>query len=354
LLGGDNMDLALAHAVNQKLKADGKAVDRFQAAALAHASRSAKERLLSDAGPDRVPIAIAGKGSALMGNTLRSELNRADVEKLLIEGFFPVVDRDARPTVRARTTLTQLRLPYAADPAVTKHLAGFLGRHASVLGSANMLRPTAVLFNGGVVKAPGVRARLVDALNEWLQSDGAPPVRVLPGDDPDLAVARGAAFYARVRAGNGIRIRGGTARAYYIGVESPAPAVPGVEPPVLAMCVAPYGMEEGTHAELPPHELGVIVGEPVQFRFFGSSQRRTDAAGAALEDWADGELEELSPIEITLPTEGRSEGEIVPVRLEAQVTPVGTLLIEAVPSEARTPDERWKVELGVRSAGGDD
>ncbi len=350
LLGGDNMDLALAHAVTQKLKAKGSAVDRFQAAALAHASRSAKERLLGEAAPERVPIAIAGKGSALMGNTLRSELTRADVEQLLLEGFFPKVDRESRPAARARTGLTQLGLPYASDPAVTRHLAGFLGRNASVLGGGSMLRPTAVLFNGGVVKAPLVRKRLIDSLNEWLASDGAPPVRVLPGDDPDLAVARGAAFYARVRAGKGIRIRGGTARAYYIGVESPAPAVPGVPPPILAMCVAPFGMEEGTHAELPPHELGVVVGEPVQFRFFGSTQRRTDPAGTALEDWAESELEELSPIEITLPTEGRNAGDIVPVHLEAQVTPVGTLLIEAVPFEARTADERWKVELGVRSA----
>ena len=353
LLGGDNMDLTLAHAVAQKLKADGKKVDRFQAAALAHACRHVKERLLSDDSAESVPIAVAGKGSALMGNTLRSELTRAEVQQLLLEGFFPAVGRDARPAARARVGLTQLGLPYASDPGITKHLAGFLGRNAGVLGDTSMLRPTAVLFNGGVVKAPAVRERILTALNGWLESDGAPPVRVLPGDDPDLAVARGAAFYARVREGHGLRIRGGTARAYYIGIESPAPAVPGMEPPIVAMCVAPFGMEEGTHAELPPHELGVVVGHPVQFRFFGSTQRRDDTAGTALEDWDDGELEELSPIEVTLPTEGRNDGDIVPVHLAAEVTPVGTLLIEAVPFEARKPDERWKVELGVRSVSDD-
>jgi hypothetical protein len=204
------------------------------------------------------------------------------------------------------------------------------------------------LFNGGVVKGEALRARLLEALGHWLEGDGAAPPRVLPGADPDLAVARGAAYYGLVRRGKGLRIRGGTARAYYVGIESPAPAVPGVEPPIVALCVAPFGMEEGTHTELPPLELGLVVGEPVFFRFFGSSVRRDDRAGAEIERWAPGELEELSPIEIELPAEGRREGDVVSVDLAAQITPVGTLLLEAVPREPREPNERWKIELGVR------
>jgi hypothetical protein len=149
-----------------------------------------------------------------------------------------------------------------------------------------------------------------------------------------------------------LRIRGGTARAYYVGIESPMPAVPGIEPPVTALCVAPFGMEEGTEASLPPHELGVVVGEPVRFRFFGSSVRRIDEAGTELESWNDGELEELSPIEVTLPAEGRREGDVVPVRLRASVTPVGTLEVEAIPTTPNSPDERWRVELNVRSPEG--
>jgi hypothetical protein len=209
--------------------------------------------------------------------------------------------------------------------------------------------PTAVLFNGGVVKAGPLRQRLIDVLGSWLKAEGAPAPRVLPGADPDLAVARGAAFYGLVRRGQGLRIRGGTARAYYVGIESPMPAIPGMEPPITALCVAPFGMEEGTAAELPPHELGVVVGEPVRFRFFGSSVRRSDPAGAQLEEWQEGELDELAPIELTLPAEGRREGDVVPIRLSAQVTPVGTLLVEAVPLQPRSADERWKVELGVRA-----
>jgi hypothetical protein len=136
-----------------------------------------------------------------------------------------------------------------------------------------------------------------------------------------------------------------------VGIEGAVPAVPGVEPPWTAMCVAPFGMEEGTEASLPPHELGVVVGEPVRFRFFGSTVRRDDAAGAVLEEWNAEELEELAPIEVTLPAEGRREGDVVPVHLRSQVTAVGTLLLEAEPAKPLEAGERWRVELSVRAQG---
>ena len=162
-------------------------------------------------------------------------------------------------------------------------------------------------------------------------------------------MARGSGLLRSRAARSGLRNRGGTARAYYVGIESPH-ARPGarLEPPISALCVAPFGMEEGTETQLPPHELAVVVGEPVQFRFFGSSVRRNDAPGALLESWKAGELEELSPIALTLPAEGRSEGDLVPIRLHPSITPVGTLLIEAVPLTAVQPNERWKLELSVR------
>ncbi len=366
LLGGDNMDLALAHLVRQKLVAEGKEIDRWQMSALTHASRVAKERLLGDLTLSAAPIVVAGRGSKLLGGGLRAELTRDEVERTLVDGFFPEVAASARPIARARGGLTQLGLPYASDPAVTKHLAAFLGRQAGATAklegfaaptrqgdagdrAPRLLHPTAVLFNGGVMKGEPLRERLVGTLNAWLDEDGAPPVRVLGGADLDLAVARGAATYALARHGRGIRIRGGTARAYYVGIESATPAVPGVEPPITAMCLAPFGMEEGTQADLPPHELGVVVGEPVRFRFFGSTVRREDRAGAELESWKEGELEELSPIEVTLPSEGRREGDVVPVRLRASVTEVGTLLLEAVPTRPLEAEERWKIELSVRA-----
>ena len=236
---------------------------------------------------------------------------------------------------------------------MTKHLASLLGKHADALGGIGrkLLRPTRILFNGGVMKASVLRDRISSTLNAWLESDGAPKARVLEGADLDLAVARGAAAYGLARKGKGIRIRGGTARAYYVGIESSAPAVPGVEPPITALCVAPFGMEEGTSVDLSKAqagELGVVVGEKVSFRFFGSTVRRKDQVGSAIERWKQGEIEELAPIEVDLPAEGRVAGDVVPVTLRSSITEVGTLLLEAVPRSPKKENERWKVELSVR------
>lgn len=357
LLGGDNMDLALAHRVAEKLRGQGHELDRFQTAALAHACRGAKERILSDSSIDEEVIAVAGRGSALVGGTSQGRLTRQDVEELLLEGFFPHVGADAVPLERARAGLRQLGLPYASDPAVTKHLAKFLRLQAQagekLLGADEaafngLLHATSVLFNGGVLKSDVVRQRLMTTLNGWLGEDGARPVRELPGAELDLAVARGAAYFGLVRRGKGLRVRGGTARAYYVGIESPAPAVPGMPPPTIAVCVAPFGLDEGSEPLILPQELGVIVGEAVEFRFFGSTVRRDDATGAELMDWSGDELVELSPIEVTFEAEGRQPGDFVPVRLRASVTPVGTLLLEALPIEPRVPGECYKVELSVR------
>jgi molecular chaperone DnaK (HSP70) len=359
LLGGDNMDLALAHVVRQRLLDEGHEVDAWQMNALTHACRGAKERLLAEGAGESLPIVVPSRGSALLGGSLRTELDRADVQRILVDGFFPAVASDAAPAARPRGALRALGLPYAQDPAITKHLAAFLTRQRDALdgledmivpsrAEATLLHPTAVLFNGGVLKAPAVRERLIATLDAWLVADGGAPARILPAEDLDLAVARGAAYFGQLKDGRGLRIRGGTARSYYVGIESPMPAVPGVEPPVLALCVAPFGMEEGNDAPMPDSVVGVVVGEPVRFRFFGSTVRRGDAAGDTLESWSRGELEELAPIEVLLPTEGREVGDVVPARLRASVTPVGTLLIEALPLEPRHDRERWKVELGIR------
>ncbi|MER2526796.1 MAG: Hsp70 family protein [Candidatus Competibacter denitrificans] len=356
LLGGDNMDLALAHAVRVKLAAQGTQLDPWQLQGITHGCRSAKETLLSDAKAEAVPVVVPSRGSKLIGGTLRTELTRAEVAQNLVEGFFPAVDATARPASRARAALTKLGLPYAQDPAMTRHLAAFLARQVGATRDlagfedrlptdATFLHPTAVLFNGGVFKAQPLLERTLKVLNDWLAAEDAPPVRLLEGADLDLAVARGAAYYGFVRRGRGVRIRGGTAKSYYVGVESAMPAVPGMEPPIEALCIAPFGMEEGTQAELPPQEVGLVIGEPVRFRFFGSSVRRTDQVGAALEQWAPEEIEELEEIEATLPAEGRQVGDVVPVRLRAAVTEVGTLRLEAVP---RDGSEGWKVEFDVR------
>jgi len=353
LLGGDNMDLALAHLVRQKLEGNGAHIDAWQLAALSHAARDAKELLLGDGAPDVASVVVPSRGSQLIGGSLRSELTRAEVEQYVRDGFFPVVPWQQEPRQRQRAALTRRGLPYADDPAITAHLAAFLRRHQGALGeragrASPLLCPTHVLFNGGVFKSEPLRARLMAALNGWLGELGASPAHVLSSTDYDLAVARGAAYYGLVRRGRGVRVRGGTAQAFYVGIESPAPAVPGIEPPTVALCVAPFGMEEGSRLQLPDNELAVIVGESVSFRFFGSSSRRDDVAGTLLES-PERQLEELAPIAITLPPEGRQPGELVGVTLEAGITEIGTLELFARPLEPRVPDEHWKVELSVRS-----
>ncbi|WP_058035154.1 Hsp70 family protein [Burkholderia pseudomallei] len=356
LLGGDNMDLALAHVVARKLAAQGTQADPWQLRALTYACRGAKEALLGDPSAQAVPLVVPSRGAKLIGGSIRTELTRAELTQTILEGFFPAVDASARPVSRTRAGLMQLGLPYAQDAGITRHLAAFLGRQAGALAeldglrhahdaSASFLHPSAVLFNGGVFKSPLLVERMLDTLNGWLAAEGAAPARLLGGADLDLAVARGAAYYGYVKRGRGVRIRGGTARAYYIAVESAMPAVPGLEPPIQALCVAPFGMEEGTDAALPPQEFGLVVGEPVRFRFFGSSVRRQDQVGTLLDFWSPDELQELDAIEATLPTAGRTPGEVVPVRLHARVTEAGTLELEAVQGGTH---ERWKVEFDVR------
>lgn len=357
LLGGDNMDLALAYVLRGKLQAEGKRLEPWQLQALTHACRDAKETLLSDEAPDEVAIVVPSRGSSLIGGALRTSLTREEVNQALVEGFFPSVELGDHPVAQARTGLTALGLPYAQDARVTAHLAAFLSRQLGATrelagfepdGNASFLHPTAVLLNGGVFKSAVLSGRLLEVLNGWLAEDAAPAVRLLQGGDLDLAVSRGAAFYGCVRRGRGVRIRGGTAAAYYVGVESAMPAVPGFPPPLEALCIAPFGMEEGTEADLPPYEFGVVVGEPVHFRFYASTVRRDDVVGTRLDWWPEGELEELPEIEVVLSAEQHRPGDIVPVQLAARVTEVGTLQLEAV---AKTGGQRWKVEFDVRAEG---
>ncbi|MFL6673431.1 MAG: Hsp70 family protein [Massilia sp.] len=357
LLGGDNMDLALAHLVARKLAANGTQLDAWQMRALTYGCRSAKEHLLADPDATNWPIVVPSRGSKLIGGSIRTELTRDEVTTFITDGFFPRVDASARPAARPRAGLTQLGLPYAQDAAITRHLAAFLGRQAGAtaelegfIGRAqpqhSFLHPSAVLFNGGVFKSGILAQRVLDTINGWLLAEGAQPARMLEGADLDLAVARGAAYYSYARRGGGVRIRGGTARSYYVGVESSMPAIPGMEPPIQALCVAPFGMEEGSELELPGQEFGLVVGEPVHFRFFGSSTRRQDRSGEVLDHWNPDELQELNEIQATLPAEGRAAGDVVQVRLHALATEAGTLELAAVARDG----QRWKVEFDVRSA----
>ena len=358
LLGGDNMDLALAYGVARKLAAEGKPLDAWQTRALAHGCRAAKEQLLADDTLQAVPVVVPSRGSKLIGGSIRTEVTRQEVLSMLVEGFFPQVAVSDKPQTRARGALTQLGLPYAQDAAVTRHLAAFLTRQVHALDSidglqgqqvagSTFLHPTAILFNGGVLKAPQIAQRILQVINGWLDDEACEPARLLDGAHLDLAVARGAAYYGHITSsGRGMRIRGGTAQSYYIGVESNMPAIPGMEPPISALCLAPFGMEEGTEVALHDQTFGLVVGEPVRLRFFGSSVRRADTVGTMLDFWGPEELVELQEIEAHLPAEDRQPGEVVPVTLHARVTDIGTLELNAVPVGGQA---RWKMEFDVRT-----
>jgi molecular chaperone DnaK (HSP70) len=350
LLGGDNMDLALAHQAAQAFAGKGSKLDAGQMLMLWHACRAAKEKLFSDPGLAGTPVTVLGRSSRVIGGTLKTDLTREEVQRVLIEGFFPDCPPNAEPRRQRTVGLQELGLPYASDPAVTKHLAHFLHRHADVIAERaparrgsrkKVTQPTAVLFNGGVFKAEPLRERVVAVLNQW--SKGAGAVRVLQGNDLDLAVARGAAYYGLVRRGKGVRIRGGTARSYYVGVETSLPAIPGAPPPLKALCVVPFGMEEGTETDVPGQEFGLVVGAPAEFRFLGSTVRRGDPVGTLVEEW-EGQIDELAPMETTLEAPGK-DGQTVPVHLHSKVTEVGTLELWC---NSRDNKQRWKLEFNVR------
>jgi molecular chaperone DnaK (HSP70) len=342
LLGGDNMDLALAHAVAATLPNGIEGLDIGQRVALGHACRNAKETLFSQPQKATAPVAILGRGSKVIGGALKAELTRAMLDQVLLDGFLPRSAATDQPARGRRVGLTEIGLPYAADPAITRHLARFLSQQAGSLHTGDpQVKPSAVLFNGGVFKASELRGRVAEVLSGW----AGRPVPPLESSDLDLAVALGAAYYGQVRRGKGVRIRGGVPRSYYVGIETSAPAVPGVAPPIKALCVVPMGMEEGAEADVPGPDFGLVVGEPAVFRFLGSTTRRDDPPGNVLDRWAPEELQELAPMETALAADDGAAGEVVPVRLHSHVTEVGTLELWC---NSTRDDRRWKLEFNVR------
>jgi len=350
LLGGDNMDLALARSTEQQLADSGTRLDAVQLHSLWQHCRTAKEKLLEEGSKAKEhPLTVLGRGTGLVGGTIRAKLRRPDLERILLDGFFPRVSSQEMPQRPRRIGLQEMGLPYAADAAVTRHLARFLRQPiegelaAARRGASGLACPTQVLFNGGVLEARALRERLLEVLNGWMSQEKMPEATALASPDLMHAVARGAAYYGLARRGRGVRIRGGVARTYYVGIETAMPAVPGLPAPLKALVAAPFGMEEGSQLRIPDHEFALVVGEPAEFRFFSSSSRKNDPPGALLELAEAGELEELAPIQVCLPADGGPD-ERVPVSLETAVTEVGLLQVWCVARDGR----RWKLEFNVR------
>src|SRR6516165_8005605 len=358
LLGGDNMDLALAYTVQAKLEAEGKSIDSRQFLTLVHAASKAKIALFDDESLPEVPIAVPSRGSSLFARTISTTLDRATLEQVVLDGFFAKTSISDLPQEARRVGLQEFGLPFAADPVISKHLARFLCRSRANLssnqslaglaqgqsGPTEFVMPTAVLFNGGVFKSGPIRSRVLELLAAWNEGK---PVRELQGTELDLAVAKGASFYGRTRVTQqGIRIKAGAARSYYIGLESSMPAVPGFKPPIKALCVVPQGMQEGSELLIKGRDFGLLTGQLAEFRFYSSAVRSGDQPGQILPD-AERELEETSLLEINLPQLPEFlAGQVIPVQINSVVTELGTLELWM---KHVNSDQRWKVEFQVRT-----
>jgi hypothetical protein len=344
LVGGDNMDLALAYDVAERFAAAGHQLDPWQAVSLWHACRNAKETMLASDGPETHTISILGRGSKLIGGTVSVEIDRGTVLQRLVDGFFPHCQLKDQPQRRSASGFREIGLPYEHDTAVTRHLAAFLTAHAADVQSAV---PTHVLLNGGVFKADALQQRLLDVLGSWTKGNTAP--QLLSGEhDLDHSVARGAAHYGWAKHRGGVRIRGGVARSYYIGIETAGLAIPDAARPLRALCVVPFGMEEGTQLDVPSSEIGLVLGEPAHFRFFCSAVRKDDSPGLLLDRWEEQELVETDSLETVLPTDVAPDEPYVPVRFQSRITELGMFELWCVSTQS---DGRWKLEFSVRDEG---
>jgi hypothetical protein len=334
LLGGDNMDLALAKMVEGKLS--GK-LDAGQFGSLIQACRSAKEALLGPNPPAEFPVTVIGKGRSLIAGTVSAHVTAADIRGTLFDGFFPMVPYDAEPTRAARAGLQEMGLPYVNDAAVTKHLAAFL-RSQLPPGEA----PDAILFNGGVFQPQPLRDRIVEVMTPWFSTSTKPWVPlVLTNPSLDLAVAWGAAYSAWLKHSGGRRIGGGIARSYYLGVTDGTQTTAANERTVI--CVVPRRLQEGDEVTIPKPELELAIGEPVLFPLYTSTVRSDDKPGDVLKVNAD-QLLELPPLHTILRGGKRTGAKRVPVTLAARSTEIGTLELFCVSREGN----RWKLEFNVR------
>lgn len=325
LLGGDNIDLALAHRVESEWKRSAETLSPAQFAELVLACRTAKERLLSRTAPASVAVSVAGRGSALVGHTLRGELTREVVESIVFNGFLPEGKLGAKAP-QARAALSGFGLPYERDPAITRHVGAFLLRHGITGGDPDR-QLDAVLFNGGLFRAPRVVDRLVRVLSEWMGRE----VQVLPQNEPDLAVARGAVAYGQSLRGLGRRIGGGSAHGYYVGLHAR-------EGTRQALCVLPRGAREGERHRVFERSLALTVGTPVRLELFASDTSR-DAVGGVV-DVDEGKFVRLPPVVTTVdpsvlrPSTTASataeKPQVIPVGLEGELTAIGTVQLACV------------------------
>lgn len=342
LLGGDNIDHLLAHLAEEKI---GKELDNWQKEVLLFAARSHKEALFGENPPEKLDFTIPGRGSKLIGGALKAALSSEECRTVILEGFFPLIAKENASQPEARAGLSVVGLPYVRDPRLTAQLAKFLSMsgESQAIDAAQFVFPTHVLFNGGTFEAKPFRDRILEQLATW----SGKPVQELSGSNLHTSVSEGAVAYGWVREGNKLRVKSGTSRSFYIGVEEARPAIPGVKSPCSAICVVPFGMEEGSSMELSGKVFQLSVGEPAVFRFFSRSapllsNGKAVEFGAELSRWK-GELTELQPLEVEL-AKGEDQERSIPVRLKSYVSELGKLELFAMAEDGK----QWKLELDLR------
>ncbi|MBP3959481.1 Hsp70 family protein [Gemmata sp. G18] len=337
LLGGDNMDLALAKAVEQKLP--GGRLDAAQFGSLVQACRGAKEALLTAPPPPSYPVTVMGKGRSVVGGTVSVNITPKDVAVALFDGFFPLTPFDAEPTHGIRTGLQEMGLPYVSDAAVSKHLAAFIRQHVPATEGVD-----AILFNGGVFQPEVLRERVIDVMRPWFdQTEKKWEPLVLTSPSLDLAVAWGAAYFAWLKHSGGRRIGGGIPRSYYVAVETDAPGRGVHAHSVPVLCVVPRRMQEGEEVHMPEPVLELALGEPVLFPLYTSTVRGDDKPGQVLR-LPEESLMRLPPLHTILRGGKRAGAKRVPVTLAAKCTEIGTLELYCESKEGN----RWRLEFNVR------
>jgi molecular chaperone DnaK (HSP70) len=372
ILGGDNMDLALAHLAESRMATGGAGeaggTTRLSAGRLAQLTercRAAKEQLLAADAPERVTVTLLGAGSRLIGGTRSVEFTREEVERLVVDGFFPIgtVDEGAR---RGRAAIVEFGLPYASDPAITRHLASFLQQHAGATRAALGLAddapvpiPDTLLLNGGVFRADALARRLQATLAQWRGQ----PLRVLHNDNPDVAVARGGVAYALARRGAAPAITGGSPRSYFLVLDEEQRA----DKPCRAICILPRGTAEGSEVLLSERSFALRLGRPVRFHL-ASSTAQSGAAPLAgemvdLNQGANpGDYVRLPAMATVLRDSGGAARKEIPVQLATSLSEVGTLEVHCVavadagrdqpPGQPQgQPQQRWLLEFQLREAG---
>jgi len=334
LLGGDNMDIALARRIEARLLPGGQ-LDSQRFHGLVSQCRSAKERLLADDTLAAVRVTVAGRGGGVVGGALAAGLTRTDVLETVLDGFFPLVPADARPRRAATAGLREWGLPFAAEPEITRHIADFLARQREAAGQSDrhLARPDAVLFNGGACEPELVRSRIAEVIGAWHDAGHRWQPLVLEGQSLQLAVARGAAYYALVRRGQGVRIGSGAARSYYLGLGDGS-----------VLCLVPRGMEEGEAAVVEGHDLELLTNRPVAFPLYTATDRSGERTGDVLAVGAEA-LVPLPPIRTVLRFGRKLEERSLPVQLEVRLTEIGTLEVWC---RSRQTEHRWRLEFRLR------